>query len=213
MKPDIASLRREYAKEKLDIDTVGNDPIAHFEAWFMEALSANVLEANAMTLSTVTESGRPTSRVVLLKGIENEKFVFFTNYQSNKGRELDANPYCALNFFWAELERQVRIEGAVSRLSEARSTDYFKSRPRGAQIGAWASPQSAPVTSRDLLETRFRELETRYKDGEIQKPKQWGGYEVEPFLVEFWQGRPNRLHDRILFVKTDNKWDIRRLAP
>lgn len=213
MKPDIASLRKEYAREKLDIDTVGRNPIAQFESWFMEALSANVLEANAMTLSTVTENGRPSSRVVLLKGVENEKFVFFTNYQSNKGRELDANPYCALNFFWAELERQVRIEGKVARLSEARSVEYFKSRPAGARIGAWASPQSTPIGSRELLEQRYKEMETRFKTGEIPKPRQWGGYEVDPFLIEFWQGRPNRLHDRILFVKTDNKWEIRRLAP
>jgi len=213
MKPDFASLRREYAKEKLDVDTVGKDPVSQFEAWFMEALSANVAEANAMTLSTVTENGRPSSRVVLLKGVENEKFVFFTNYQSNKGRELDANPYCALNFYWAELERQVRIEGRTARISEERSNAYFQSRPRGAQIGAWASPQSSPVISRDLLEQRYMELETRFKEGMIPKPKQWGGYEVEPFLFEFWQGRPNRLHDRILFIKTDNTWQIRRLAP
>jgi pyridoxamine 5'-phosphate oxidase len=213
MKPDIASLRREYVREKLDVDTVGKDPVAHFESWFMEALSANVLEANAMTLSTVTENGRPASRVVLLKGVENEKFVFFTNYQSNKGRELEANPYCALNFFWAELERQVRIEGKVARLSEARSVEYFRSRPAGAQIGAWASPQSTPVSSRELLELRYKELENRFKEGEIPKPKQWGGYEVDPFLIEFWQGRPNRLHDRILFVKANNTWEIRRLAP
>ncbi|MFN3840265.1 MAG: pyridoxamine 5'-phosphate oxidase [Cyclobacteriaceae bacterium] len=213
MKPDIASLRREYAKERLEIETVAQNPITQFDVWFMEALSANVLEANAMTLSTVTETGRPTSRVVLLKGIENEKFVFFTNYQSNKGRELEANPFCALNFLWAELERQVRIEGTVSRISEERSSEYFKTRPRGAQIGAWASPQSSPVNSRDLLESRYRELEARFGEGEIPKPKQWGGFEVDPFLIEFWQGRPNRLHDRILFVKSNNKWNIRRLAP
>jgi pyridoxamine 5'-phosphate oxidase len=213
MKPDFTSLRREYSKEKLDVETVGKDPVAHFEAWFMEALSANVAEANAMTLSTVTDNGRPSSRVVLLKGVENEKFVFFTNYQSNKGRELDANPYCALNFFWAELERQVRIEGRAARISEERSSEYFQSRPRGAQIGAWASPQSSPVSNRALLEQRYKELETRFKEDRIPKPKQWGGYEVDPFLMEFWQGRPNRLHDRILFVKTDNIWQIRRLAP
>ncbi len=213
MKPDIASIRKEYAREKLEIDTVAQNPVAQFELWFMEALSANVLEANAMTLSTVTESGRPSSRVILLKGVENEKFVFFTNYQSNKGRELEANPYCALNFFWPELERQVRIEGAVARISEARSTDYFKSRPRGAQVGAWTSPQSTPIAGRNLLESRYRELEEEFNEKDIPKPKQWGGFEVDPFLFEFWQGRPNRLHDRILFMKSDNNWIIKRLAP
>ncbi|MDL5050811.1 pyridoxamine 5'-phosphate oxidase [Oscillatoria amoena NRMC-F 0135] len=213
MKPDIASLRREYAKEKLEIETVAKNPVAQFELWFMEALSANMPEVNAMTLSTVTETGRPTSRIVLLKGVENDRFVFFTNYQSNKGRELEANPYCALNFLWVELERQVRIEGVASRISEERSAEYFRSRPRGAQIGAWASPQSSVVTSRDLLESRYSELESRFKESEIPKPRQWGGYEVDPFLIEFWQGRQNRLHDRILFIKSDNTWDIRRLAP
>lgn len=213
MKTNIASLRREYAKEKLDIDTVAGEPVEQFEAWFMEALAAEVLEANAMNLATVSESGRPTSRIVLLKGIEEGKFVFFTNYQSNKGRELENNPYCALTFFWAELERQVRIEGKVSRISEKRSIDYFNSRPRGAQIGAWTSPQSAPVESRSLLELRYKQLEEQFGEKPIEKPKQWGGYEVDPFLIEFWQGRPNRLHDRILYVKKDSSWEIRRLAP
>lgn len=213
MKTTIASLRREYAKEKLDIDTVAGEPVEQFEAWFMEALAAEVLEANAMNLATVSESGRPTSRIVLLKGIEEGKFVFFTNYQSNKGRELENNPYCALTFFWAELERQVRIEGKVSRISEKRSIDYFNSRPRGAQIGAWTSPQSAPVESRSLLELRYKQLEEQFGEKPIEKPKQWGGYEVDPFLIEFWQGRPNRLHDRILYVKKDSSWEIRRLAP
>lgn len=213
MKPDLASLRREYAKAKLDFDTIAKNPVTQFELWFMEALSASVLEANAMTLSTVSESGRPSSRIVLLKGVENGKFVFFSNYQSNKGRELEANPYCALNFFWAELERQVRIEGVASRISEKRSQEYFQSRPKGAQIGAWASPQSSSIETRGILELRYRELESRFGDKEIPKPKQWGGFEVEPFLVEFWQGRPNRLHDRILFVKDANAWEMRRLAP
>jgi pyridoxamine 5'-phosphate oxidase len=213
MKTDLASLRREYAKEKLDLNTVARDPITQFELWLMEALSANVLEANAMTLSTVSESGRPSSRIVLLKGIENGKFVFFTNYQSHKGRELEGNPYCALNFFWAEVERQVRIEGVAARIAENRSVEYFQSRPKGAQIGAWASPQSATIENREILELRYRELEERFKDNEIPRPRQWGGFEVDPFLIEFWQGRPNRLHDRILFTREANQWKMRRIAP
>lgn len=189
------------------------DPIQQFEKWFDEALKAEVLEANAMTLATVSESGRPSLRVVLLKGVEEGKFVFYTNYQSAKGRELLKNPYCALNFFWPELERQVRIEGIAARVNEERAIAYFKIRPRGAQIGAWASPQSAVVENRELLEQRYREMEQKFEGKEVPKPHQWGGYEIEPYLMEFWQGRPNRLHDRILYLKLDNKWVIHRLAP
>lgn len=213
MKTDIALLRREYSGHPLEPSMMHLDPIQQFEKWFDEALKAEVLEANAMTLATVSESGRPSLRVVLLKGVEEGKFVFYTNYQSAKGRELLKNPYCALNFFWPELERQVRIEGIAARVNEERAIAYFKIRPRGAQIGAWASPQSAVVENRELLEQRYREMEQKFEGKEVPKPHQWGGYEIEPYLMEFWQGRPNRLHDRILYLKLDNKWVINRLAP
>jgi pyridoxamine 5'-phosphate oxidase len=209
----IAHLRKEYSGQLLDPSVMLPDPIQQFEKWFTEALNAQVLEPNAMTLSTVTKSGRPTSRVVLLKGVENNCFVFYTNLQSAKGRELQENPFCALNFFWPELERQVRIEGEANRISDERAKAYFQSRPRGAQVGAWASPQSAVVESRELLEKRFAEIEARFANVEIPKPHQWGGFEVKPFLIEFWQGRANRLHDRILYLREDKSWVINRLAP
>jgi pyridoxamine 5'-phosphate oxidase len=213
MKTDLATLRREYAGQLLDPEVMLPNPVNQFEKWFDEALKAEVPEVNAMTLATVSEGGRPSQRVVLLKGVENGKFVFYTNYQSAKGRELLNNPFCSLNFFWAELERQVRIEGIASRVSEEKSVEYFKLRPRGAQIGAWASPQSAVVESRQILEERYRLMEKRFEGKEVPKPHQWGGYEVEPYLIEFWQGRPNRLHDRILYLKQDKSWTINRLAP
>jgi pyridoxamine 5'-phosphate oxidase len=210
----LADLRKEYSKETLEVHTIGKDPIHHFEKWFDEALRSEVLEPNAMTLSTVTESGRPSARVVLLKGIESGKFLFYTNHQSNKGKELENNPACALTFFWPELERQVRIEGISARVDAVTAEKYFQSRPRGSQIGAWASPQSSVISDRSLLEERVKELERKFKDQElIPKPHQWGGYAIEPFEIEFWQGRPNRLHDRIIFYKTDNTWTIQRLAP
>jgi pyridoxamine 5'-phosphate oxidase len=210
----LSELRKEYSKETLEVSSMGKDPIHQFEKWFDEALRAEVLEPNAMTLSTVTESGKPSARIVLLKGIEHGSFLFFTNHQSQKGKELENNPACALTFFWPELERQVRIEGITSRVDSAIAEKYFQSRPRGSQIGAWASPQSAVISDRSLLEERVKELEKKYKDQElIPKPHQWGGYAVEPSEIEFWQGRPSRLHDRIVFYKTDDTWSIRRLAP
>ncbi len=213
MKP-ISELRTEYTKATLDQATVDKNPIAQFEKWFHEALEAEVLEANAMTLSTVTESGRPTARIVLLKGIEQNKFLFYTNYQSQKGKELDNNPACALTFFWPELERQVRIEGISERLESSVSEAYFQSRPRSSQVGAWASPQSSIIKDRSLLEVRAREIEKRFAGNEIlPKPNQWGGYAIEPFEIEFWQGRPSRLHDRIVYYKSENQWVIHRLAP
>lgn len=211
---DIASLRKEYSKAALDVSSVAQDPIRQFTKWFDEAITAKVPEPNAMNLATVNENGRPASRIVLLKGVENHKFVFYTNYQSRKGKELDNNPACSLTFFWPELERQIRIEGAASRIDEKRSEKYFHSRPRGSQVGAWASPQSSVISDRSLLEERAKQIEAKYKDEEVlPKPNQWGGYEIDPLMIEFWQGRPSRLHDRILFTKDDGVWKINRLAP
>ena len=211
--PDIASIRKEYTKEKLDTGTISADPISQFDRWFQEAVTAEIPEPNAMNLATLNASGRPSSRTVLLKGIEQLKFVFFTNYQSQKGKELEQSPVCALTFFWPELERQVRIEGTVQRIDPKRSDEYFKSRPRGAQIGAWSSPQSTPIENRSILEERYKQMEDRFKNSEVPRPNQWGGYEVDPVSIEFWQGRPNRLHDRILYLRAGNAWEIRRLAP
>jgi pyridoxamine 5'-phosphate oxidase len=211
---DLGSLRNEYSKASLDVKNVSQDPISQFNKWFEEAVAAKVPEPNAMNLATVNENGRPASRIVLLKGIESYKFVFYTNYQSRKGKELDQNPACSLTFFWPELERQVRVEGIASRIDEKRSEKYFKSRPKGSQVGAWASPQSSVISDRALLEERAKQIEAKYKDEELlPKPNQWGGYEIEPLMIEFWQGRPSRLHDRILYTKDENGWQINRLAP
>jgi pyridoxamine 5'-phosphate oxidase len=213
MKP-ISEIRKEYTMASLELKTIDKNPIAQFEKWFKEALQAEVLEPNAMTLSTVTEAGRPTARVVLLKGIEKNKFSFYTNYQSKKGKELEHNPACALTFFWPELERQVRIEGVSERLETAVSEAYFQSRPRGSQVGAWASPQSSIIKDREILEARVKEIEKRFEGKEIlPKPHQWGGYAVEPFEIEFWQGRASRLHDRIVYYKNEGEWVMHRLAP
>jgi pyridoxamine 5'-phosphate oxidase len=210
----LSDIRKNYTKGELTIDNAEKDPIDQFNKWFKEALVNDLLEPNAMTLSTVNASGRPSSRIVLLKEIANNKFVFYTNYQSNKGKALEENPACAINFFWPELERQVRIEGMAERVDEPTATAYFQSRPRGSQLGAWASPQSSLIKDRELLEKRVAELEKLYEGKEVlPKPKQWGGYAVEPFLFEFWQGRSNRLHDRLLYTMENNSWRIDRLAP
>lgn len=214
MQTNIAEIRREYSKATLDVSTVHQDPITQFEAWFEEALMAKVIEPNAMNLSTVNESGKPSSRIVLLKGIENRKLVFYSNYQSKKGKELDTNSACALTFFWPDLERQVRIEGVAQKVDTSISERYFQSRPRGSQIGAWASPQSSLIEGRSILEERVTRMEKKFQDQPVlPKPHQWGGYEVDPYVFEFWQGRPSRLHDRIEYTRTDNGWKIYRLAP
>jgi pyridoxamine 5'-phosphate oxidase len=211
---EIADLRKEYSKASLDIADVYPDPVKQFEKWFNEALQSQVQEPNAMNLATVNESGRPTARIVLLKGIEQQEFVFYTNYQSLKGRELEKNPACALTFFWPELERQVRIEGIADRVDAASSEKYFQSRPRNSQLGAWASPQSAIIDSRDILEERVLQLDKKFEgQSKLPKPHQWGGYKVSPVMIEFWQGRPSRLHDRIQYTKVDGQWKRFRLAP
>lgn len=211
---NISKLRSEYSKASLDISSTLPDPIRQFEKWFQEALEAKVVEPNAMNLATINADNRPSSRIVLLKGIELEKFLFYSNYQSTKGKELEKNPACALTFFWPELERQVRIEGIAERVDDKRSEKYFQSRPRGSQIGAWTSPQSSIIESREILEERAQQIEKRFEGLQVlPKPNQWGGYQVDPQIIEFWQGRPNRLHDRIQFFKIDNVWERHRLAP
>lgn len=210
----IADIRKEYSKLSLDVSNVNPDPVKQFQVWFDEAIKGEIVEPNAMNLATVREDGRPASRIVLLKGIEDHKFVFYTNYQSAKGHDLDKNPACALTFFWPELERQVRVEGVATRISSKRSEEYFQSRPRGSQVGAWSSPQSSILENRTILEERVARIEKKFENYNVlPKPNQWGGYEIDPLLIEFWQGRPSRLHDRIQYVKVDGTWKINRLAP
>jgi pyridoxamine 5'-phosphate oxidase len=210
----LEDIRKEYAKASLDVNNVSTDPIEQFNTWFDEAIQAKVPEPNAMSLATVGSDQRPSCRIVLLKGVEQKQFVFYTNYQSHKGKELDAHPFCALTFFWPELERQVRIEGAVSRVEEYRSEAYFQSRPLGSQIGAWSSPQSSVIENREILDERVSQITKRFQGAtKLPKPKQWGGYQVTPFMIEFWQGRTSRLHDRIEFTLIDGVWKRHRLAP
>ncbi len=208
------SERKEHTRSSLNEEDVNRDPIRQFAVWFDEARQCGHSEFNAMTLATATAEGRPSARMVLLRGVDERGFSFFTNYESRKARELEANPYAALVFFWHELERQVRIEGRVERVSAEESDRYFHSRPRGARIGAWASPQSQVIAGREILESRYLESESRHPDEAIPRPANWGGYRVIPDSIEFWQGRPNRLHDRLRYVLLPNgNWQIERLAP
>jgi len=209
---DIASLRSEYQRARLDESDVASDPFAQFRRWFDESLRARLPVANAMTLATCDSRGRPSARVVLLKGIDSRGLVFFTNYHSRKGRELAATGQAALLFYWAELERELRVEGRVETVSAAESDDYFASRPLGSRHAAMASPQSEVVANRAELEARFREAAAR--GGEApQRPAHWGGYRLLPECFEFWQGRPSRLHDRLLYTRSDRGWILSRLAP
>lgn len=210
----FADLRKEYSKDVLDVTSVAREPLVQFEKWLAEAIKAAVPEPNAMNLATVSSKGLPSARIVLLKGIENNYFVFYTNYHSQKGMHLEDNPACALTFFWPDLERQIRIEGVSERVSEETATAYFQSRPRPSQVGAWASPQSTVIADRKILEKRAEEIEKRFEGLPfLPKPKQWGGYKVMPYWIEFWQGRESRLHDRILYTKDSEEWKIVRLAP
>jgi pyridoxamine 5'-phosphate oxidase len=210
---EVAALREEYTRTGLAEADVAPDPVVQFRAWFKDVLAADLHEPNAMTLATTTPDGRPSARVVLLKGYDERGFVFYTNYEGRKADELEANPMCALLFYWGELERQVRIEGRASRLSSEESDAYFAGRPRGSRLGAWASEQSRPVEDRSVLEERVRVLETEYEGREIPRPPFWGGYRVEPDTIEFWQGRENRLHDRIVYHRSGRGWKIVRLQP
>jgi pyridoxamine 5'-phosphate oxidase len=209
----VADLRKEYTRSGLSESDALPDPINQFRHWFDEALAANLHEPNAMTLATATPDGRPSARIVLLKGYDGRGFVFYTNYEGRKARDLEANPNCALVFYWGELERQVRIEGRGVQVSDKESDAYFASRPRGSRLGAWVSEQSRPVEDRSKLEERLKELEEEYEGREIPRPPFWGGYRVEPEGVEFWQGRENRLHDRLLYTRCAEEWVIERLQP
>jgi pyridoxamine 5'-phosphate oxidase len=210
----VARLRKEYTRAGLKEAVASSDPVAQFRRWFDEALAAGLHEPNAMTLASATPDGRPSARVVLLKGFDERGFVFYTNYEGRKSGELEANPRCALVFYWGELERQVRVEGRASRVPEEESDQYFGSRPRGSRLGAWASEQSRPVESRDALEERLRGLEAEYEGREVPRPPFWGGYRVEPEIIEFWQGRENRLHDRLVYRRSEGGgWRRERLQP
>ena len=210
----VTRLRKEYTRSGLKESDVASDPIEQFRSWFDEVLAADLHEPNAMTLATATPEGRPSARVVLLKGFDERGFVFYTSYVGRKSEELETNPNCALVFYWGELERQVRVEGRASRVSEEESDEYFGSRPRGSRLGAWASEQSRPVEGRGALEERLRGLEAEYEGREVPRPPFWGGYQVEPEVIEFWQGRENRLHDRLVYRRSDNgEWGRERLQP
>ncbi|HKK46060.1 MAG TPA: pyridoxamine 5'-phosphate oxidase [Balneolaceae bacterium] len=209
----VAGIRRDYAREELTESAVKADPIDQFKSWFEQALSADMLDPNAMTLSTATSDGIPSSRIVLLKGVDEQGFRFYSNYLSRKGKELQENPHAALCFYWPPLERQVRIEGAVRKLSREESETYFQQRPRMSQIGAWASKQSSEVDSREELEKNVEEIKQKFANDEVPLPDFWGGYIVEPSRIEFWQGRTGRMHDRICYERNKGGWKISRLSP
>ena len=214
MTPEIANLRREYATKVLLEESVAPDAIEQFTRWWKEALAAEIVEPNAMTLATASSDGMPSARIVLLKDFDKEGFVFYTNYQSFKSMQLEENPRGCLVFFWKELERQVRITGLVTKNSADESSAYFSSRPEGSRIGALASPQSQVIESREWLDQQYQQLVKKLGGSDIPRPAHWGGYIVKPVVVEFWQGRPSRLHDRIQYTLTnEGKWKIERLAP
>ena len=210
----IEQLRRDYAGEELREESMGEDPIEQFAIWFEQAMKADVTDVNAMTLATASAQGKPSSRIVLLKGFNGDGFRFFTNYNSRKGREIAENPDVQLCFYWAELARQVRIEGEANKISRDESQRYFNQRPRHSQISAWASNQSEEVSSREKLDEAYREYQEKFSDvDEIPVPEDWGGYIVKPRVIEFWQGRPGRLHDRVVYQHRQDGWETARLAP
>lgn len=213
MKRNISSIRREYALKQIDKKDVDPNPFIQFGQWFNDALVAEIADPNAMILASATTDGKPSARVVLLKGYDEKGFTFFTNYESRKAIQLESNPFAALVFFWPELERQIRIEGEVSKVNERESDDYFNSRPEGSKIGAWVSPQSQVISNRDYIEKLKDKIQNQFSEKAIHRPPNWGGYRLTPNLIEFWQGRPNRLHDRIQYSLIGSEWTIERLAP
>jgi pyridoxamine 5'-phosphate oxidase len=211
---NLQELRRNYASRSLDLPDLNASPFAQFDLWMREAIETQVLEPNAMSLATADASGRPNLRTVLLKGFDERGFIFYTNYESAKARDIAANARVALMFPWLPLERQVVVTGTAEKISATESLKYFLSRPRDSQIGAWASRQSSVITTRALLEQKFAEMKAKFAQGEIPLPTNWGGFRVTPATFEFWQGRPNRLHDRFMYRKQpDEKWTIERLMP
>lgn len=213
MTRDIADIRRDYEGGSLDESRVPADPLTMFDEWFALARDTDPDDANAMTLATVDSQGLPHARVVLLKGFDQRGMVFFTNYNSHKGSELANVPQAALTFWWPQLARQVRIEGSVEQVSEAESDEYFASRPRGSQLGAWIATQSVVIPDRNWIEERQQRFEQAYEGQEIPRPVHWGGYRVKPEMIEFWQGQPSRLHDRVRYQLRDRNWEVVRLAP
>jgi pyridoxamine 5'-phosphate oxidase len=209
----LAELRREYTMAGLREEDCSPDPFRQFEVWFRVAVEAELPDANAAALATCTPDGRPSNRMVLIKGADERGFVFFTNYHSRKARELEQNPQAALCLFWAPLERQIRIEGSIEKVSAEESDSYFRSRPRGSQLGAWCSTQSEVIPSRAFLEERLAELERRFANQDVPRPPNWGGYRLIPESIEFWQGRVNRLHDRIRYRREKDAWVRERLSP
>ena len=209
----ISDIRKEYMRESLSEGDVELNPYLQFGRWWREALGAEIEEVNAMTLATASADGKPSARIVLLKGYDEHGFVFFTNYTSRKGQDMAENDQVTLLFFWKELERQVRIEGRVEKLGVEENDAYFQSRPEGSRIGAWASPQSQVIPDRSFLDEQVRLYSGQFSEGTIPRPSHWGGYRVKPVLLEFWQGRPSRLHDRIRYIGEEGSWRIERLAP
>ncbi len=209
----VGELRKNYSLRELIQKEVDENPVKQFNRWYNEAIKCNIDEANAMSIATSSKEGIPSVRTVLLKAFDERGFVFYTNYKGKKAKELDENPVASLLFFWKELERQIRITGEVEKVSEEESAAYFKTRPRESQIGAWASDQSNEVPTREYLEEKYLEIKTKFGGEEIPLPPFWGGYRVIPNRIEFWQGRPNRLHDRICYVKKGDKWETTRLSP
>jgi len=214
MNKTIADLRKDYTLHGLSEIDVDPNPVIQFQQWFDQALAAQILEPNAMTVATATPDGKPRARIVLLKDFDHRGFVFYTNYNSQKGQQLAENPHASLVFWWAELERQVRIFGRVEKVSENQSDEYFYSRPLNSRLGAWASHQSEVIESREVLERQLQELQTKYQNQDIPRPRNWGGLRVIPTQIEFWQGRPSRLHDRLFYTRLDDgSWKIERLSP